>query len=265
MTDLGPLLDLAHEALDLARPHFLKRPKTVTLKTERDMVTDIDKAIESELRTFLRERAPHVGFLGEEEGSDRPDLELMWALDPVDGTANFVHGVPLVAVSLGLIQTGEQILGAIDLPFLSERYTSVKGGGAANRAGRISVRTTSDLSSAIVSIGDYAVGPEAQEKNRLRFALTVGLAERVQRVRMFGSAAIDLAWVAEGKLDACIMLSNNPWDTAAGVAIAREAGALVVDLDGTTHTADSRATIAVAPGIAEEFLAFVQGTTDATI
>jgi len=185
------------------------------------------------------------------------------ALDPVDGTANFVHGIPLVAVSLGLLQAGKQVLGVVDLPILDERYAAVEAGGAVNRAGRIGVRQTRGLSEAIVSIGDYAVGPESAEKNRARYALTIGLAEQVQRVRMLGSAAIDLVWVAEGKLDACVMLANKPWDTAAGVAIAREAGALVVDLDGSPHTASSYATIAMAPGIADAVLALVQEATQA--
>lgn len=260
--DLDSLLDLAHEAVDLARPHFLSLPKTVTLKTERDMVTDIDKAIENELRSFLRERAPNVGFIGEEGGSIEAEADLKWALDPIDGTANFVHGIPLVAVSLGLLQADNQVLGVIDLPMLGERYAAVAQRGAVNSAGRIGVRQTGNLSEAIVSVGDYAVGPDAQTKNRTRFALTMGLAEKAQRVRMFGAAAIDLVWVAEGKLDACIMFSNNPWDTAAGVAIAREAGALVMDLDGSPHTASSRGTIAVAPGIAQEVLTLVQGASD---
>ena len=130
MADLKALLALAHEALDLARPHLLERPTEVSAKTERDMVTDIDFAIESERRSFLRDRAPHVGFLGEEEGGVEDDAEFVWALDPVDGTANMVHDLPPVAVSLGLIQRGTQVLGAIDLPFLGHRYGAVTGQGA---------------------------------------------------------------------------------------------------------------------------------------
>ena len=208
MTDLKALLALAHEALDLARPHLLERPTEVSAKTERDMVTDIDFAIESELRSFLRDRAPHVGFLGEEQGGVEDDAEFVWALDPVDGTANMVHDLPPVAVSLGLIQRGTQVLGAIDLPFLGHRYGAVTGQGAYSLSGPISVRQNHDLAEAIVSIGDYAVGPGSAERNQGRVALTAALADRVQRVRMFGSAAIDLAWVAEGKLEG---LSPEVW------------------------------------------------------
>ncbi len=265
MTDLKQLLALAHEALDLARPHLLERPTAVSAKTERDMVTDIDFAIEAELRDFLRKRAPHVGFQGEEQGSIDADAELVWALDPVDGTANMVHGLPMVAVSLGLIRRDTQVLGVVDLPFLGQRYTAAEGHGATDRTGPIGVRQNREIASAIVSIGDYAVGPGAAERNRGRIELTAALADRVQRIRMFGSAAIDLVWVADGKLDACVMLSNNPWDTAAGVAVAREAGAHVFDIDGSPHTATSKATIAVAPGISAELMEMIQQTVSGSV
>ena len=104
---------------------------------------------------------------------------------------------------------------------------------------------TSRLSDAIVAIGDYAVGSGAASKNRLRLALTARFAEAVQRVRMTGTAALDLAWLAEGKIDAALTLSNHPWDMAAGVAIAREAGAVVIDRDGTSHCPRSSVTLAV--------------------
>ena len=221
------------------------------------MVTDVDLAIEKQVREYLAAQTPTIGFLGEENGHQGATGELMWALDPVDGTANFVHGLPLCAVSLGLIREQRQILGVIKLPFLGERYSAIDGQTARTIAGEISVRENADLSEAIVAIGDYAVGDDANQKNAQRIAITQSLAGKVQRIRMFGSAAIDLAWVADGKLDACIMLSNNPWDTTAGVAIARQAGALVTDLEGQPHNVASDATVAAAPGIADDLLALV--------
>ncbi|GAA4195627.1 hypothetical protein GCM10022252_41790 [Streptosporangium oxazolinicum] len=171
----------------------------------------------------------------------------MWILDPVDGTANFLRGIPLCGISLGLVDRDMPTLGVIDLPFLGSRYSAAQGHGAQAEGREIRVSQTGDLHAAAVSIGDYAVGGDAERKNRLRLALTHELAARVQRVRMFGSAAVDLAWVAEGKTDALIMFSNKPWDTAAGVLIAREAGATVVDQDGSPHTMSSGATIAAGP------------------
>ena len=99
-------------------------------------------------------------------------------------------------------------------------------------------------------IGDYAVGDGADRKNAQRIAITQVLAGSVQRIRMLGSAAIDLAWVADGKLDACLMLSNNPWDTTAGVVIARSAGARVTDIEGKPHNVAAATTMAATPRIA---------------
>lgn len=231
-------------------------PQTISFKGHRDMVTEVDLAVEHAVRDFLAKETPDIGFLGEEEGPViREGSGLMWALDPIDGTANFMHGIPLCGISLGLVEGDRSILGVIDLLFLDMLYAAVDGDGATCNGHRIQASKTTDLDAAIVAIGDYAVGIDAEEKNRVRIPLNHQLAAGVQRVRMYGSAAVDLAWVAEGKTDACIMLSNNPWDTAAGVTIAREAGALVTDASGRPHTMRSRATIAAAPAVLAQIIA----------
>ncbi|MFF4779361.1 inositol monophosphatase family protein [Microtetraspora fusca] len=175
------------------------------------------------------------------------------------GHAIFTHGIPLCGISLGLVDHDRSILRVIDLPFLGSRYAAAEGVGAAANGQPVNASGTDALDSAIVSVGDYAVGNGAEAKNRARLPLNYQLATRVQRVRMFGSAAVDLAWVAEGKTDACIMLSNNPWDTAAGVLIAREAGAVVIDIDGTPHTTNARATVAATPKILADLVELVAG------
>ncbi|MGW7483598.1 inositol monophosphatase family protein [Nonomuraea muscovyensis] len=256
--DLRTLLPIAERAATIAADIIrTKAPGIVTAKGDRDMATEVDYAVEQAVRDFLARETPEIAFLGEEDGLTGAGDGLMWVLDPVDGTANFLHGIPLCAVSLGLIDKNIPTLGVIDLPFLGARYTAAEGTGAQANGTEIQVSHTRDLNDAIVSIGDYAVGTGAHERNRPRLVLTHELAARVQRVRMFGSAAIDLAWVADGKTDALIMLSNNPWDTAAGVLIAREAGAAVVDLDGSPHTTDSRATIAAGPKLVAELVELV--------
>jgi myo-inositol-1(or 4)-monophosphatase len=248
---LAALLQVATEAADLARAvlQTATTPSSVTPKEERDMVTAADYAVERRLREFLAVKTPNLGFLGEEEGpsvsvgGDSP----FWVLDPIDGTANYARGVPLYAVSLGLVQGGHSVVAVIDLPSADERFEAVRGGGARLNGSPIHASGVSDLSDALVAVGDYAVGANAAGRNRPRLELTARLAERVQRVRMLGSAAIDLAWVACGRLDASVMLSNKPWDTTAGALIAQEAGAVVQDLHGTTHSITSETTIAVNP------------------
>ncbi len=181
----------------------------------------------------------------------------MWVLDPIDGTSNFIHGLPLCAVSLALVQDGEPVIGVIGAPFLGLEYYAAAGQGAYGNDKPINASRTEMLSRAIVSIGDYAVGAEAELENKRRIALTAALAATVERVRMFGSAALDLAWVAEGRTDACVMLSNKPWDTAAGVVIAREAGAIVLDSTSRRHSLDSADTVAASPAVADEFMTLI--------
>ncbi len=246
---LSNLLPIAVEAVDRASTVLRERaPGQVTIKGDRDPATEVDYAIERDVRAFLLERAPEVGFLGEEDGRfGASDSGFMWALDPVDGTVNFIHGVPLCGVSLGLVHRETPVLGVIELPFLGCRYSAVLGGGAFRGTDRIQVQSHHELQDAVVAIGDYAVGEDSAAENARRLRLTEHLAAAVQRVRMFGSAATDLAWVADGRITACVMLSNKPWDTVAGVLIAREAGADVIDRHGRPHTLHSDSTVAVAP------------------
>lgn len=256
--DTRTLLPIAEQAVTIASEIILtKLPGIITAKGDRDMATEVDYAVEQAVREFLAAETPEIGFLGEEEGGTHVGTGLMWALDPVDGTANFLHRLPLCGVSLGLVDKDAPTLGVIELPFLDARYSAAVDGGATLNREPIRVSDTSDLDAAIVALGDYAVGTNAEARNRPRLALTHELAARVQRVRMFGSAAIDLAWVAEGKIDANIMLSNNPWDTAAGVLIAREAGAVVVDTDGSPHTMNARATIAASPKLIADLVELI--------
>ncbi|WP_416900917.1 inositol monophosphatase family protein [Micromonospora echinospora] len=166
------LLPIADEAVAWAADIMRSRPPgALTSKGDRDIASALDYEIERGLRTRLRATTPGIGFLGEEEGSTG-SAEVRWVLDPIDGTANFVRGIPLCAVSLGLLQGTEAVLGAIELPFLGSRYKAAKGVGAYVDGRPIRVRDTRLLSQAIVAIGDYAVGPGAEAKNHLRLALT---------------------------------------------------------------------------------------------
>lgn len=262
----GPasLLPVALRAADIAHELMRERgPGVVTAKGDRDMASEVDYAVERAVRAHLRERTPDIAILGEEEGvSGDAAAELVWAVDPVDGTANFVRGVPLCGFSLGLVRQGRPVVGVIDLPFLGTRYHASEGGGAYEGERRVRASGITGIGDAIVSIGDYSVGEGAEVRNRLRLELTGRLAANVQRVRMVGSAAIDLAWVADGKLDACVILSNHPWDTSAGVVIAREAGATVHDLDGSEHDFDSAATIAFTPSLEDELASLIGDVRD---
>jgi myo-inositol-1(or 4)-monophosphatase len=245
------------EAAQLVRTHT---PGKLTEKGDRDPASEVDLAVERFVRDFLHNKTPEIEFLGEEEGGHLAGHGLLWMLDPIDGTVNFLHGFPLCAVSLSLFDADTVVAAVIDLPFIGTQYTAILGQGAYADDRRLRVSHTSTLANALISIDQYAFGDDAERKNRLRLRLTERLAHDAQRVRMLGASAIDLAWTAEGRLDACIMLGNKPWDTSAGVLIAREAGARVLDQDGSEHSPQSLFTIAVTPTLEADLMAAVQAT-----
>lgn len=259
VAELPRLLEIAEGAVAVAADLVQSRePGALHFKGDRDMASDTDIAVEQAVREHLAKVTPEIAFLGEEEGAHPGAGELSWVLDPIDGTVNYVHGVPLWGISLGLVDGNRQVAGVLDFPMLGTRYLAADGLGATRNGEPIRVSGCTELSEALVMAGDFAVGADAAEKNRARFALIDLLVPRVQRVRMLGTAALHLALVADGSLDGAVMFSNKPWDTSAGVVIAREAGAVVVDVDGSPHDVASGATIAIAPGIVEELLPLIQ-------
>lgn len=221
-------------------------PTHIRQKGDRDLVTDRDLAIEAAVKALLAQESPDFEFLGEEQPHDISIEKPTWVLDPIDGTSNWVREIPLCGISLALVQDGETLLGAIDLPFFGTRYHALRDSGAYSGRHQLQVSGASELGESVVSLGDYATAGDAKHHNRELLHLTEALAARVERVRMLGTAAADLAWLAGGKLDATVMLSNLPWDTAAGVLLAREAGATVLDRTGAPHTLRSSAVIAAA-------------------
>ncbi|MGL5830036.1 MAG: inositol monophosphatase family protein [Angustibacter sp.] len=216
--------EIMSEAHDLSR----------TYKTDRDYATSTDFAIEDALRALLERLAPGIGFLGEERGhTGRRDR--YWCLDPVDGTTNYSRSIPNYGNSLALIDGGQPVLGAIALPAHGESYLTRSGVAYLNDQ-PIEVESTASISEAIVAVGDFATGPGSAEKNHQRIATLTRLADTVGRVRMLGSAATDFAWLAAGRLDAVVVQSNHVWDVAAGVAMARAAGAFVTHTDGSPYS-----------------------------
>lgn len=260
LPDVKTLLPVARDAVDAAVEYVLAHPVTgIRDKGDREIVTDTDEAVERLVRDFLARQTPGLGFLGEETGA-RGDRETYWVLDPVDGTTNFSHGLPLSAVSLGLVHGDRPVLGVIALPFLGARYWAADGHGAYKDDVRLHVSGTTGLSGALVALSNYGGGPEAPVRDLVSATLDRELSLRTQGLRRLGATAVDLVFLAEGSLDASVTLGNCTWDTAAGVAIAREAGAVVVDSDGSPHTTASRCTIAVAPGLREAVLSLLDVT-----
>lgn len=237
-----------------------RSPQTITWKGDRDVTSDVDITVETVIRDFLKKHTPSAGFLGEEEGGTKPGDGYHWILDPIDGTVNFLHGVPLCAVSLSLIHDRSTLTSVIDLPFLDAQYSALCGNGSYVNEKRVHVSATQKLNDALISVDQYTFGDDSHRKNSIRHRLIGRLAPHVQRIRMLGTSATELAWTAQGRLDACVMLGNKPWDTSAGVLIAQEAGARILDLDGSDHSPESFATIAVTPSLERDLISIVRST-----
>jgi myo-inositol-1(or 4)-monophosphatase len=202
----------------------------VSLKGPANFVTAADRRAEEILREELGRARPGYGFLGEEggrhEGSDKTHL---WIVDPLDGTTNFLHGIPQFAVSIGLERDGAVVAGVIYNPATDELYTAERGSGAFLNESRIRVAARRRLAEAVVGCGMPHHGRGGLDAFRDEFAR---VQEAVAGLRRFGAAALDLAWVASGRLDAFWERNLSPWDMAAGMLIIREAGGFVTDLDG---------------------------------
>lgn len=231
-TELRELLGQARHAVaasgELVRTAW-KRPRTIQhKKSPKDLVTETDLAVEDMLRESLGGLLPQADFLGEEGGVEGgtggSGSELMWVVDPVDGTTNFAHGIPFVATSVALCHKGQPILGLVNLPILGELFSAARGQGAWLDGESIHVSPTATLIEAVVATGfPYDIAPHLKPILRqLELAMP-----STQGVRRPGAAALDLAYVACGRFDAFFEFALNPWDTAAGILLVQEAGGRV--------------------------------------
>lgn len=247
----------ASSAIELAVSMLAEGPQGSRVwKSDRDFADAADFAIEDAVRRLLAAKTPGIGFLGEERGrSGREDL--YWCLDPIDGTANYTRSIPNHGISLALIEDGVPTGGIIALPAFGERYTVFDGDARLNGA-KIATSDTTTLAASIVTFGDFASGTGSGLKNERRLAMLGALADRVARVRMLGSAATDLAWLASGRVDAVVIDANRTWDVAAGIALAEAAGAVVTHLDGRPYTLDGPDLLAATPQVHDLLISVVR-------
>jgi len=193
-----------------------------------DWVTEADRASEDAIRTYLERATPDVPVLGEEEGGERG--ERFWAVDPLDGTTNFMIGFPIVAVSVALVQEGRPVVGSVRGPLLGLAFSAARGRGAWSGADRLRVSGRTP-ERAIVATGF----PFRQRDHRPRHAAAFSrVLAGVEDVRRAGAAALDLAWVAAGVFDGYFELDMMVWDLAAGALLVEEAGGIVTDWGGGT-------------------------------
>jgi myo-inositol-1(or 4)-monophosphatase len=202
----------------------------VSLKGPRNFVTAADKRAEEIVREELAKARPDYGFLGEEGGThEGSDKSHRWIVDPLDGTTNFLHGIPHFAVSIALERSGAIVAGLVYNPANDDLFIAERGKGAFLNDQRIRVAGRQRLSEAVVACGlpHYGRGDLALGRSEIAAAQ-----QHFAGLRRFGAAALDLAWVAAGRFDAYWERDLSPWDMAAGIILVREAGGFVSDLDG---------------------------------
>lgn len=205
------------------------------------------------MRAHLAEHAPGIPFLGEEEGGEGLMSEALWLLDPIDGTANYADGSPLCCISLALLRRGRPVLAIVDAPLLGERFVAMEGAGAFLNGSPVGVAPR-EVGDALVGLSDFAFGRKQRDSDRLRLAIIEELVRRSMRLRLHGSVALDLAWLAAGRMSGTVALSNRPWDVSAGVLLVREAGGEVFDGNGAPYGPGSASTVAAAPFFGERLL-----------
>ena len=201
-----------------------------SLKGPANFVTAADRHAEEILREELAHARPGYGFLGEEGGArEGSDKTHRWIVDPLDGTLNFLHGIPHFAISIGLEREGTMVAGVVYNPANDELFTAERGKGAFLNDQRLRVAARKRLADAVVAC---ALPHPSRGDVELARSEHIAMQERVAGLRRFGAAALDLAWVAAGRLDGYWERSLSPWDMAAGIALVREAGGFITDLDG---------------------------------
>ena len=212
----------------LADPAALR---SIRAKSETDYVTNVDLAVQEFLREHLAALAPDVQFMAEEQDNSALDLTRpCWILDPVDGTTNLIHQFQHSAISLALAEGGQIVFGVVYNPYTEECFAACRGGGALRNGVPIHVSDVSRLEDSLLSTGTV---PGRRELADAAFRQMRALYDRCQDVRRTGCASLDLCWVACGRLDGYVELSLQPWDYAAGMRIAAEAGGKVTTLDGS--------------------------------
>ena len=230
----------------------------VSLKGPANFVSAADRRAEQILREELAKARPGYGFLGEEGGrQEGTDKTHTWMVDPLDGTTNFLHGIPHFAISIALEREHTIVAGVILNPVTDELFTAERGKGAYLNDKRLRVAARRRLAEAVVACGLPHRGRGDLAVFRSEFA---AVQDKVAGLRRFGAAALDLAWLAAGRLDGYWERDLSPWDMAAGEIMVREAGGFVSDLDGKDAMFATGSIIAGNDTMHRELLALIGGS-----
>ena len=224
----------------------------VSVKGPGDFVTTADKKVEKILIDELSKARPNYSILSEEIGEIKNDKEFKWIIDPIDGTSNFLHGIPHFAISIGLEQNNEIICGIVFDPIKDETFVAEKGNGSYLNNQRIRVSSRSKLENCIIFTG----GPRSESKNKdLAMEEYKKFSSKVLiPIRKMGSASLDMAYVAAGRCDGFWQRNLNYWDIAAGIILVKEAGGFVTDFKGESEYIKNKTILVTNSRINEEMM-----------
>ncbi len=248
---MHPMLNIAIQAARQAGKTIMRYMDQLDLlqvdeKSHNSLVSDIDKMAEAEIIQHLRKAYPNHAILAEESGEIPADSEYCWIIDPLDGSTNYLHSFPHYAVSIAMQYRGKLELACIYDPMRQELYTANKGKGAYLNAKRIRVSSPHSLQQALIGTGFPHRDPEQLETYLKQFK---AIFPKTADVRRAGSAALDLAFVAAGRLDGFWESNLQPWDMAAGILLVQEAGGFVTDFNGQENSLNNGQIVAGNPKI----------------
>lgn len=264
---MHPMLNIAVKAARRAGAIINRASQdigTLTIKSKNfnDFVSEVDVAAERAIIDTLKDAYPTHGFLGEESGSTSHQSDFIWIIDPLDGTTNFLHGFPQYCVSIALQHKGEITQAVIYEPNRNDLYTATKGRGAFLNDKRIRVSKCDKLQDALIGTGfpfrDFKYLDDYLSMFKSMIQKTTG-------IRRAGSAALDLAYVANGSLDGFWEIGLSAWDIAAGGLLVREAGGIVTDLSGQSGWLESGNILVASPKIHEDMQAIIASHIPATL
>jgi myo-inositol-1(or 4)-monophosphatase len=243
---MHPMLNTAVKAARKAgtiitRAAFDLDKLTVRSKAQNDYVSEVDHASEDAIISVLRDAYPDHGILAEESGRNEAKSDYVWVIDPLDGTTNFLHGFPQYCISIGLLHKGVPTQAVIFDTNRNELFTATRGVGAYLNDRRIRVSKTERLEAALMGTG-FPFREVQNIDEYIHMMRNIMLA--TSGIRRPGAAALDLAWVAAGRIDGFWEIGLAPWDMAAGALLVREAGGLIGDLDGNDKFLESGRVVA---------------------
>lgn len=244
----------AYEGGAILHKHFGAIDR-IEKKGKNDLVTIADKSSEKAIIEKIRSKYPTHGILAEESGIKDGIEDIQWIIDPLDGTTNYAHGLPIFSVSIAVSIQKEIVVGAVLNPMTSELFTAMRGCGASLNGKKIGVSKSSTLSESLLVTGFPYKLEDILNPSIKRFKDLLSISRGVRRL---GSAALDLCFVASGRFDGFWESRLKPWDTAAGVLIASEAGAKITDFEGRRYTTEKDEIVATNELIHSEMLSILR-------